>query len=261
MSHTPENRTRQTLDLLVAGGRLNRLARLTTDDYQVLHRIFLRGVNGEDMHRMVQGALLLESVGASSQCELAPFTNEEEGTGVALDTLTLSSTTDTRSIGGEERHMSTTGTVPLSPHADVAGKGAGPFAPLSAISSPTPGAGSGGAGGDEVFPFPGTQSGTDLRNFIASAPERYTMPVSEVIDTGKAGSLRYRVLLGDNVYACFPKPRGAEQVAKIAKVHGIFHPMVKGRIYNIPAGESPALINSDTAVSPEMAQRYGMGSK
>lgn len=89
------------------------------------------------------------------------------------------------------------------------------------------------------WPSPGTQSGSMIKRFVDSDPRAYSVYQATAEDTDKAGPTRYRVALGNDHYVCFPKPRPAEQLAKIARAHGVRHPMVAGRVYSWPEGSTP----------------------
>jgi len=96
-----------------------------------------------------------------------------------------------------------------------------------------------GAGKTDHHPAPGKQGGTDLTAEITRNPTLYGMYKFAVEDTGRAGPLRYRVRLGNGLYATFPSKRGAIDVARICAVNGRNYEVIAGRVVFWRNGKTP----------------------
>lgn len=99
------------------------------------------------------------------------------------------------------------------------------------------------------WPTSGTQSTSLIRRFMEGRPQAYSRYQATADDTGTPGPTRFRVALGNDVYACFPKQKPAEMLAKIVRAHGIRHPMVAGRIFYWPVGSTPLPVDPLKAAS------------
>uniref|UniRef100_A0AB74UMC1 Capsid protein n=1 Tax=Pseudopestalotiopsis camelliae-sinensis polymycovirus 1 TaxID=3367397 RepID=A0AB74UMC1_9VIRU len=80
-----------------------------------------------------------------------------------------------------------------------------------------------------------------LKEEIRSNAATYGLYKFDAEDTGRPGSLRYRVRLGGGLYATHPSKTGAIDVARICRVKGRAYPLIADRIYLWIDGKTPAV--------------------
>lgn len=204
-------------------GCLKRLELLTPGDLSILQRLLKHDRSPEEVYQLIRANL--QMVEALDNSEQRSSIEEEEESSVVDSTAKL-----TLQPGKASLEANPDAVIAPRPPVGISAGTVSRVTPSSRPSEMQPGV---------PWPTPGTQSGSMISSFISSRPQAYTVYHASAEDTGKPGPTRFRVSLGNNLYVCFPKQRPAEMLAKIARAHGVRHPMVAGRVFSWGEGSTP----------------------
>lgn len=102
-----------------------------------------------------------------------------------------------------------------------------------------------------------SEQGADLKREIARDSARYGQYRFTPEDTERPGMFRFRIHLGRGLYATYQNKSGVINVARIARVHGRYHELVRGLIYFMVndgdfkfGGDVPSRIEFDGILQP-----------